>query len=64
MSNICIKIDELIEDEQEAIDKYNEFLPTIPGNGAPEIYLAIENIREDEQRHYKELLQLKDILSC
>jgi len=64
MSNICIKIDELIEDEQEAIDKYNEFLSTMPVNGAPGNYLTIENIREDEQRHHKELLQLKDILSC
>ena len=61
MSNICNKIDALIADEQEAIDKYAEFLQTIP---APEIYLTIENIREDEQRHHKELLQLKNILSC
>jgi rubrerythrin len=64
MSNICDKIDELIADEQEAIDSYNEFLPTIPGDDIHKIYLTIENIREDEQRHYKELLQLKDILSC
>ena len=62
MSNICNKIDNMIVDEQEAIDIYDEFLTTIPGH--PEIYLTIENIRKDEQRHFKDLLHVKDILSC
>ena len=62
MSNICNKIDNMIVDEQEAIDIYDEFLTTIPDH--PEIYLTIENIRKDEQRHFKDLLHVKDILSC
>ena len=61
MSTVCNKIGELIADEQEAIDIYDDFLTTMPD---PEIYLTIENIRKDEQRHFKELLQLKDILRC
>jgi rubrerythrin len=60
MKNFNDKIDDLIKDEQEAIDGYNEFLDSIKDNkDFKSIQRIIDDIIYDERQHKSILKEMK-----
>ena len=53
-------IDDLIEDEQEAIDQYNKAVDKLKGNICPKVLEMLGSIYQDEVRHIAMLENVKE----